>query len=334
MTNRYTKQDLEKQKIVIYQSANSEVALDIKLHDETLWLSMNQIANLFGRDKSVISRHLKNIFDTEELLQSSTVAKFATAQIEGNRNIERNIDYYNLDAIISVGYRVNSKRGTQFRQWSSRILKEHLIKGYTLNQQQLNQKSITELEGTIDLLSKTMINQGLVNDIGIGALQIIKEYTKTWDILRRFDEDRLTNDKIQNTDGDIIEYTEAIAAISLLKEELFSSEELSHFFGQERNNSLKSILGSIEQTFGGEPLYSTLQERAANLLYLIIKDHPFNDGNKRIGCLLFLMYIKKSGLNLKTIGNNALIALALLIAESNPSKKDLMIQLIMHLLQE
>ena len=334
MTNHYTQQDLEKQKIVIYQSANGKVALDIKLHDENLWLSINQIANLFGRDKSVISRHLKNIFDTEELLQSSTVAKFATAQIEGNRTIERNIDYYNLDAIISVGYRVNSKRGTQFRQWSSRILKEHLIKGYTLNQQQLNQKSITELEGTIDLLSKTMINQGLVNDIGIGALQIIKEYTKTWDILRRFDEDRLTNDKIQNTDGDIIGYTEAIAAILLLKEELFSSEELSHFFGQERNNSLKSILGNIEQTFGGKMLYATLQERAANLLYLIIKDHPFNDGNKRIGCLLFLMYLKKSGLNLKTIGNNALIALALLIAESNPSQKDLMIQLIMHLLQE
>lgn len=331
MTNRYTKQDLEKQKIVIYQSANGEVALDIKLHDETLWLSMNQIANLFGRDKSVISRHLKNIFYTGELEASSVVANFATTAADGKTY---DVDYYNLDAIISVGYRVNSKRGTQFRQWSSRILKEHLIKGYTLNQQQLNQKSITELGQTIDLLSKTMINQGLVNDIGIGALQIIKEYTKTWDILRRFDEDRLTNDKIQNTDGDIIGYTEAIAAISLLKEELFSNKELSHFFGQERNNSLKSILGSIEQTFGGELLYTTLHERAANLLYLIIKDHPFNDGNKRIGCLLFLMYLKKSGLNLKTIGNNALIALALLIAESNPSQKDLMIQLIMHLLQE
>ena len=329
MTNHYTQQDLEKQKIVIYQSANGEVALDIKLHDETLWLSMNQIANLFGRDKSVISRHLKNIFYTGELEASSVVANFATTAADGKTY---DVDYYNLDAIISVGYRVNSKRGTQFRQWSSRILKEHLIKGYTLNHQQLNQKSITELEGTIDLLSKTMINQGLVNDIGIGALQIIKEYTKTWDILRRFDEDRLTNDKIQNTDGDIIEYTEAIAAISLLKEELFSSEELSHFFGQERNNSLRSILGNIEQTFGGKMLYATLQERAANLLYLIIKDHPFNDGNKRIGCLLFLMYLKKSGLNLKTIGNNALIALALLIAESNPSQKDLMIQLIMHLL--
>ena len=331
MTNHYTQQDLEKQKIVIYQSANGEVALDIKLHDETLWLSMNQIANLFGRDKSVISRHLKNIFDTGELEASSVVANFATTAADGKTY---DVDYYNLDAIISVGYRVNSKRGTQFRQWSSRILKEHLIKGYTLNQQQLNQKSITELGQTIDLLSKTMINQGLVNDIGIGALQIIKKYTKTWDILRRFDEDRLTNDKIQNTDGDIIEYTEAIAAISLLKEELFSSEELSHFFGQERNNSLRSILGNIEQTFGGKMLYTTLQERAANLLYLIIKDHPFNDGNKRIGCLLFLMYLKKSGLNLKTIGNNALIALALLIAESNPSQKDLMIQLIMHLLQE
>lgn len=326
-----TQQDLAKQEIVIYKSKDGKIAVDIKLLDNTLWLSLNQIANLFERDKSVISRHLKNIFDTKELQHSSTVANFATVQTEGNKRVERNIEYYNLDAIISVGYRVNSKQGTEFRKWSSQILKEHLIKGYSLNQKQLNQKSIVELQQTIDLLSRTMINQDLVTDLGAEMLQIIKDYTKTWDTLRKFDEERLDSKKTA-VNATTISYKEAKLAISTLKEELFPKEEV--LFGQERETSLQSILGNIEQTFDGKSLYSSIQERAANLFYLIIKDHPFSDGNKRIGCLVFLMYLKKSGLNLKPISNNVLIALALLVAESNPSYKDRMIQLVMYLLQE
>jgi hypothetical protein len=170
MVNQPTQKDLDKQEIVIYQSGDGKASVDIKLMDDTLWLSLAQLADLFEKDKSVISRHLKNIFDTEELQQDSTVANFAIVQTEGNRVIERNIDHYNLDAIISVGYRVNSKRGTEFRKWSSQILKDYLIKDYSLNQQQLDKKSILELRQTIDLLSKTMINQNLTTDIGIEVI--------------------------------------------------------------------------------------------------------------------------------------------------------------------
>ncbi|MSO14521.1 virulence protein RhuM/Fic/DOC family protein [Rickettsiales endosymbiont of Trichoplax sp. H2] len=335
MQKRDIQENLDKQKIILYQSESNEITLDIKLYDETLWLSLNQLSELFERDKSVISRHLKNIFDTEELEFDSTVANFATVQTEGNKQVTRDIDYYNLDAIISVGYRINSKRGTQFRKWSSKVLKEHLIKGYTINQQQLTQKSIKELQESIDLLSRTMINQGLTNEIGTEVLGVIKEYTSTWDTLRRFDEGRLTHDRgVTNTEVVTLNYKEAITAISSLKEELFYNKRGSNFFGEERNNSLKSILGNIEQTFGGELLYPSIHEKAANILYFIIKDHPFSDGNKRIGCLLFLMYLKKSNLNIKKIESNTLVALALLVAESKPSQKDLMIQLIIHLLQE
>ena len=334
MTKGPTSKELEKQKIVIYKAADGKTSVDITLLDDTLWLSINQIAELFEKDKSVISRHLKNIFDTGELKQSSAVAKFATVQTEGKRAIERQIDYYNLDAIISVGYRVNSKIGTEFRKWASQILKDHLAKGYSINQQQLNKKSIVELQKTIDLLSKTMINQELVNEIGTEILQIITKYTSTWDTLRRFDEDELENKKLTAAATDILNYKEAKSMIEALKHELTSRSEATSLFGHEREESLKSILGNIEQSFGGQALYPSLQERATHLLYFIIKDHPFSDGNKRIGCLLFLMYITKSKLNIRPIENNALIALALLVAESNPDQKNTMIQLIMYLLQD
>lgn len=330
---KITKEDLAKQKIVIYKSTNGRASVDIKLLDDTLWLSINQIAELFERDKSVIAKHLRKIFKDAELSRDSVVAKFATTASDGK---VYNVDYYNLDAIISVGYKINSKRGTEFRKWASQILKDHLIKGYSLNQKQLNQKSIIELQQTIDLLSKTMISQDLVSDIGAEMLQIIKDYTKTWDTLERFDEDRLENkSKTQiTTDINAVTYEDAKLAISTLRTEL-ALENTESLFGQERDSSLKSILGNIEQTFDEKPLYPSIQEKAANLFYLIIKDHPFSDGNKRIGCLLFLMYLKKSGLTLlKSLSNNTLIALALLIAESIPSDKDRMIQLIMYLLQD
>jgi len=331
MIKRPTPKELEKQKIVIYKATDGKAYVDIKLLNDTLWLSLAQITELFERDKSVISRHLKNIFDTEELKQDSAVANFATTAADGKIY---NVDYYNLDVIISVGYRVNSKRGTEFRKWASQILKEHLIKGYSINQQQINKKSIVELQQTIDLLSKTMINQDLVNEIGTEILQIITKYTRTWDALRRFDEDKLESKKLTATVTDTLSYNEATSMISALKKELASRKEVTDLFGQEREDSLKSILGNIEQTFGGQALYPSIQERVAHLLYFIIKDHPFCDGNKRIGCLLFLMYLKKSGLNIKPIENNTLIALALLVAESNPKQKDNMVQLIMYLLQE
>ena len=336
MIRQLTQVDLENQEIVIYKSDNGRVGLNVKLFGETLWLSINQIANLFERDKSVISKHLKNIFNTKELDYNSTIAKFATVKLEGTRSVVREIEYYNLDAIISIGYKVNSKKGTEFRKWSSQILKDYLLKGYTLNQERLNKKSILELKQTIDLLSKIMVNQDLVNEIGIGALDIIQKYSKTWGTLLRYDKGELETYKTKTceTETALLSYNEAIEVILLLKKELLMRNEAGELFGQENNNYLMAILNSLDQTFDCSPLYGSVQEKAANLLYFIIKDHPFNDGNKRIGCLLFLIYLKKYGINLQALRNNTLIALALLIAESDPSQKVTMIQLTICLLED
>ena len=247
---KFNTKDLGEQEIVIYRGRDGKASVDIKLLHDTLWLSISQIAELFERDKSVVAKHLRKTFKDGELSKDSTVAKFATVQTEGKRVVERDLEYYNLDAIISVGYRVNSKRGTEFRKWASQVLKEHLIKGYTLNQKQLNQKSITELQQTVDLLHQTMINQNLVTDIGAEMLQIIKDYTKTWDTLKRFDEDKLENKNRLNRNINIISYEDAKLAISTLKKEL-SLGKGGLLFGQERDSNLKSILGNIEQTFDG-----------------------------------------------------------------------------------
>ncbi len=320
------------QNIAIYQNEEGNINVEVKIINDDLWLSLNQIAELFGRDKSVISRHLTKIFNEEELTRDSTVAFFATVQREGRHNVERKIEHFNLDTIISVGYRVNSKRGTQFRRWSSSVLRNHLTQGYSINKSQLDRKRIKELQQTIELLTHTLEHQNLIADMGIEILKIIKQYSKTWDILLRYDEDRLTKPKDNQQPLFTLGFNEAKDAIKDLKNSLITKKEASNLFGNMKDHQLEGILSGLDQSFADEYLYPTNIERAAHLLYFVIKDHPFSDGNKRIGCLLFLIYLHKAQLQALTPENNSLIAMALLIAESDPKQKELIIQLIMNLI--
>ena len=315
--------------IVIYENMDGTIKVDVRVLDESVWLSLNQMAEIFGRDKSVISRHLKNIFAEEELGQQSTVAFFATVQKEGGHDVTRQIEYYNFDAILSVGYRVNSKRGVQFRKWASNVLKEYLLQGYSLNKDKMIDSKIKELQSAINLISNTMVSNELLRDAGVGFVEIIKAYSKTWDLLIKYDEDRLILPQNLHTSSDeIISYDYAKASITKFKEEL----GVEGLFGKERDDALRGILGNLMQSFAGVDLYPSIEEKAAHLLYFVIKDHPFSDGNKRIGSFLFLLYLKMSAIDLNKMNENTITALALLVAESDAKQKDLMIKLIMNTL--
>lgn len=315
--------------ITIYETRRGDGQIEVNLTNDTVWLSLKQIAALFARDKSVISRHLNNIFKSEELSKASVVAKFATTAEDGKTY---QVDHYNLDVIISLGYRVKSQEGIYFRQWASRVLKEYLIKGYSLNHHQLTQRGMKELESAMQLLQKTLTQNQLVNDIGQETLQVILSYTRTWQLLLAYDEDTLTLPTSNHVyEMSMLKYEQAKQTIEALKTDLFHRGQATPLFGNERDHGLKSILGNIEQSFAGQQLYPTIEERAAHLLYFVIKDHPFTDGNKRIACLLFLRYLTQNSFPLK-INDNGLVALALLVAESEPSQKELLIRLTVNLL--
>jgi death-on-curing family protein len=318
--------------ILVFKTKQGKLSIDVKLSKDTVWLSLNQLSDLFERDKSVISRHLNKVFKEKELQRSSTVAFFATVQIEGGHSVTRKIEYFNLDVILSVGYRVNSKRGVQFRRWASNILQDYLLEGYAINHDKITSKRIHELEQTLDLLAKTLINQSLVTDLGNEVINIIHSYSKTWSTLLEYDENRLSTNNKNHGKLANLEYSDALKNIKSFKSELASKGEASSLFGLERDNGLARILGNISQTFSGKQLYKTNIERAANLLYFIIKDHPFTDGNKRIGCLLFLVFLSRSDLKLSKVDSNGLIALALLVAESAPKQKIIMVELIKKIL--
>ncbi|WP_267927227.1 virulence protein RhuM/Fic/DOC family protein [Desulfolithobacter dissulfuricans] len=288
------------------------------------------MAELFGRDKSVISRHLRNIFQTGELVKESVVAKNATTAADGKTY---QVDWYNLDAIISVGYRVNSKRGTRFRIWATSVLKDHLVKGYTLNERRLAEKGTSELQEVLSLLSSTLETHGLVNDEGRAVLEIVSAYAATWNLLLQYDEDRLALPAEPDANAVVPDPYEARAAIAKLKNELLSKGEASDLFGQERGEGLAAILGAVGQSFGGHDLYPGVALKAAHLLYFVIKDHPFSDGNKRIGAFLFLLFLRKNRLGVqRRFSNNALVALTLLIAASDPGQKEILVRLITHLI--
>lgn len=319
--------------IIIYEDPDATSSVQVMLEGETVWLTQAQMAELFGRERSVISRHLQNIFKEGELDREATRAKFTQVQNEGGRAVQRDIEHFNLDAIISVGYRVNSKRGVRFRQWATKILKDHLLHGYTLNQQRLTERGLGEAQAALDLLARTLESNALVSDTGQAVLALISSYAKTWRLLVQYDEDQVPMpDGCQPARG-VLEYGQARHAIAELKTDLAARNEASSLFGQERGETLVGILGNIEQTMFGEPLYASREEKAAHLLYFIIKDHPFADGNKRIGSFLFLLYLQQEGIALR-IGNTALTALALLVAESQPQNKDLLIRLVVNLLTE
>lgn len=323
--------------IALYESPNGDVRLDVSLGEGSVWLSLDQMVELFGRDKSVISRHLRNVFRSGELVREAVVAKSATTAADGKTY---QVDYYNLDAIISVGYRVNSRRGTQFRIWATGALREHLLRGYTLNERRLREKGLAEMEQALELLSRTLDRHDLVRPGGHAVLDIIGRYARAWRLLLDYDEDRLASAPANPLPAaPVLALEVARSAIRELRDSLLERGEAGSLFGQERGHQFEAILAAIEQTFGGEALYASAQTRAAHLLYFVIKDHPFSDGNKRIGSLLFLEYLGRSGLlerpdGLPRFDDNSLVALALLVAESDPAHKDLMIRLVLGLLDE
>ena len=308
-------------------TAEGGFAVDVRLEAESVWLTLNQIANLFMRDKSVISRHFTNIFRAKELSRSAVVAKFATTASDGKTY---QVEHFNLDAILSVGYRVNSKRGTQFRIWASGVLKDHLLKGYTLDAARLQQRGVGELQSAIDLLSATLSSQRSLTQEGEAILSIIHDYARSWHLLLAYDEDTLSLPG-RGTKPKPLTPAKARTAVSLLKRSLLDAGTATDLFGLERGPQFDAILGGLEQTFDGQALYPTAQARAAHLLYFIIKDHPFADGNKRIGSFLFVHYLARHGLH-RRISDTALVALALLTAQSDPKQKDLIIRLVMNLL--
>ena len=313
-----------KNEIIIFENQN--IILKVNMKDETVWLNTEQMSKLFDRDYKTIRKHINNAL-REELSDESVVAKFATVQKEGNRQITRNIDYYNLDMIISVGYRVKSKNGIIFRKWANKVLKDYLIKGYSINQKRLDY-----LEKTVKLIDiASRIDKELNNDEAKGIFKVINDYSKGLDLLDNYDHKKLSKPK-GTINSKKITYDECINIINLLK---FNAE--SDIFALERNNGLVSIIENIYQSFDGKDLYVSIQEKAANFLYLIIKNHVFIDGNKRIGATLFIFFLFYYDIlyknNVQVIDNNTLVAITLLIAQSNPIEKEIIIDLVMNFLK-
>ena len=313
--------------VLVYETPDGGVRVDVRLDHETVWLTQAQMVDLFGRDQSVVSRHLRNVFVEGELPSEGNMQKMHIA------SVDKPITLYSLDAIISVGYRVNSKRGVQFRQWATRVLREHLVQGYTFNQTRLAERGLLEARQTLDLLARTLQNQALVDDTGRAVLDLIVGYADTWRLLLEYDENRLALPPGARPSSGVLDVARASHAIADFKRELMARSEATPLFGNPRGEALEGILASIEQTMFGEPLYRSREEKAAHVLYFVIKDHPFSDGNKRIGSFLFMLYLQQEGMSHR-LNPQALTALALLIAESAPAGKDLMIRLIVNLLAE
>jgi prophage maintenance system killer protein len=321
-----------KSDILIYQLEDGETEINVQLDNETVWLNLNQIADLFGRDKSVISRHINNIFKEKELQKDSVVAKNATTASDGKIY---QVDYYNLDVIISVGYRIKSKRGTQFRIWANQVIKEYLIKGYSINEKLLAQQNeqLKELQESVKILGSVMNYKALTNDESIGLLKIISDYAYALDILDQYDYQRLEIKNTTEKETYQLTYEEAIKQIQTAKRVHGNSD----LFGHEKDESFKSSISTIYQTFDGQELYPSVEEKASNLLYFITKNHSFSDGNKRIAAFLFLYFLERNGILFdkngnKRIADNTLVALTLMIAVSRPDEKDTMTKIIVNLI--
>ncbi len=323
-------------KIIIYKTAKNEVELSVRLENESVWLMQNQIALLFGTQRPAITKHLNNIFNSRELKQNSVSSILEHTATDGKVYKTR---FYNLDAIISVGYRVNSAQATQFRVWATKTLKSYLVKGYVVNEKRFLEakEKFNELQTAIAFLqgkSKTDLLVGQSGEI----LNLLANYAKTLSLLGQYDNGKIVAIKGAKT-GFILKYKDCANVVSEIKNELTRKREAGEFFGQVRDDVFQGIIGALYQTFSGKDLYPTLEEKAAHLLYLIIKDHPFSDGNKRIGSFLFVYFLdktdalyKKSGE--RKINDNALVALALLVAQSDPKEKEIMIKIIKNLVAD
>lgn len=319
--------------VIVYEDDTGKTAVAVHLHGETVWLTQSSIAELFQTSVPNISMHIRNIYDEEELQVDATVKKFLTVRREGKRDVKRELNYFNLDMIISVGYRVKSSIATQFRIWATKILKDHLVRGFTVNQLRLAEKGVHEAQQVLSLLADTLEDHDLVSDDGRSVLSIVNRYARTWQLLLQYDEDRLPLSGDDRTLSAFLEISQVRKAINALKKELLKQGEATELFGNERSQGLAGIIGSVYQTFDGHDLYPSREEKAANLLYFIIKDHPFTDGNKRIGSFLFIMFLQLNDMLVTApFDNRALVALTLLTAASDPSQKDVLIRLIVNLL--
>ena len=319
--------------VIVYESPSGEVRVDVRFEDESVWLTQRQMAEVFQSTPQNILMHLRNVFSSRELDAEATSKDFLIVRSEGQRQVRRKIRHYNLDAIISIGYRISSKRAVRFRQWATHTLREHLVRGYTLNERRLAERGLDEARQTLELLARTLENQALVDETGRAVLHIITAYADTWRLLLEYDEDRLKTPAGAKPATTALELDNVRTAIDAFRRDLAAKGEASSLFGNPRGDALEAILGNIEQTMFGEPLYRSREEKAANLLYFVVKDHPFTDGNKRIGALLFLLYMTQEGFE-RQPDPRALTALTLLIAESAPSSKDLMVRLIVNLIGE
>lgn len=327
----------QKGEIVIYRDEEGKTTLEVTLEEQSVWLTQAQMVKLFGKTKQNISLHIRNVFREHELQKDSVVKEYLTTAADGK--VYKTM-YYNLDVIISVGYRVKSRHGTQFRIWATNVLRDHLVKGYTLNEKRLqeNKQRLKELQEAVELVEKAKSTKALSVSETAGLLMVITEYTRSWLLLHQYDSGMLTTKELHRKILYRITKDEARKAISHLRKNLIARKEASELFGQEKERGvLKGILVSVEQTFGGAELYPSVEEKGAHLLYFVIKDHPFVDGNKRIASLLFIWFLEKNSFlttpnGERKINDNALVALALLVAESNPKQKDVMIKLIINLI--
>lgn len=321
--------------IVIYQSEDGKTVLDVRLEDDTVWLSQQQMSELFQTDRTVISRHIRNIYKDGELEEISTCAKNAQVRMEGNRMVTRSIPYYNLDMIISVGYRVNSIRGVKFRQWASSVLKQYLIKGYAVNES-MRKKQVAELRQLVQMLGRTLRHSpDPLKEEQSALVDVVVDYTYALDTLDDYDYQRLG---IRNTTAHgafRATYEGAMQEIRQLREKFGGSA----LFGNEKDDSFRSSIGQIYQTFDGMELYPSVEEKAAMLLYLVVKNHSFSDGNKRIAATLFLWFMNNNGIlyredGTKRIADNTLVAITLMIAESRTEEKDVMVSVVVNLINK
>jgi len=323
-------QQFDKGEIIIYKTKDGKTSLEIKLREETIWLSQKQIANLFQAERSVITKHIRNIFKDKEMAEKSNVQFLHIA------NSDKLVKFYSLDIVLAIGYRVNTSRGIHFRKWATGVLKDHLIKGFTVNQKRLLETNLKEFEQAVGLIKKTIEIKQLSGDETKGLLKVITDYSYSWLLLQKYDENKLEIKKIIKEKYQL-NYLEAKDAIEKLKKDLICKKETTDFFGREKDEAFSGIFGNIYQTFDGKDLYSSIEEKAAHILYFIIKNHPFVDGNKRIGAFLFIVFLARNKYLFKhngerKIDDNSLVALALLIAESSPKHKEVMVKLIMNFL--
>jgi prophage maintenance system killer protein len=326
---------MKQDQIVIYQTEDGKTQIDVRLENETVWLTQAQMAELFKSSRTNVLEHIQHIYEDEELEKEATCRNFRQVRQEGKRTVNRTIIMYNLDMIISVGYRVNSKRGVKFRQWANKVIKDYLIKGYAINER-IRHEQIGELRQLVGMLGRTLQNQEVIsNDETTALFEVVTDYTYALDTLDNYDYERLSIDKTTKEEPFHATYENAMEAIDGLREKFGGSV----LFGNEKDDSFKSSIGQIYQTFGGEELYPSVEEKAAMLLYLVTKNHSFSDGNKRIAATLFLWFLNNNGIlyredGSKRLADNTLVALTLMIAESKTEEKDVMVKVVVNLINQ